>query len=66
MVLSRDCLGFVKCAEAELKRKAQLLFSAAVALLCTTLGSPEQFVLRQLLFQITKTEREKRRKDCLQ
>lgn len=28
------------------KRKAQLLFSAAMALLHTTLGSPEQFVRR--------------------
>lgn len=49
-VLSRDCLGFLKCAAAELKRTAQLLFSAAVALLCSTLGSPEQFVRGLLLF----------------
>lgn len=46
-----------------MKRKAPFLFSAAVALLCTTLGSPERFVLRRLLFRITKTDREQR--DCL-
>lgn len=36
--------------------KRNVLFSAAVALLCTTLGSPERFVLRRLLFQQTQTE----------
>lgn len=55
--LSRDCLGFVKCALAEWRRMAQLLFSAAVALRSATLGSPEQFVPRLLLFQITKPQR---------
>lgn len=35
-VLSSHCLGFVKFAAARLKRAAQLLLSASVALLCTT------------------------------
>lgn len=66
MVLSRDCLGFVKCAQGELKRKAQFLFSAAAILFHTTSESPEQFVLRLLLFHIIITGRRSKKKTCLQ